>query len=448
MPATVIASLGAAARPCAAAPRRTLPRRSSSGLGRADSRVLARAASIATVPPALSNPDGGSRRAEFSKRKGGVPYKDGAEDRDILVNDAAARAIKDNRAERFVSLIDPSNPKLEKLLAIMEEGWDRVGVRAKNAGHHTLWPEAFEAGAELLREAFPEECDPAFGGEVLSGVAFVGDDHKDRAIDFMQRRPKTDFTMSKYNPLGRLHRDPDAIDYKEPGWMENAMPGSDGADGYSYRFYNVWLSRTPIDPSGQTWESPLVLLLPRDGGAREWRYDVRKPEDNEDAEEETPGEILARVAKNPISAAPIIMSAFSSKKTSKADAFEFTDANYMKRGSPELVAQKEHVWIAHPFVIFDSFDMWHGAAKWDADEKSEIIKNASDVARARQEAAKGRVSMELRFRARCKPSARRDENAEFEFSPLSSAYRGGAFTPDSVRPSEGTYDLRKGATVR
>ena len=29
--------------------------------------------------------------------------------------------------------------------------------------------------------------------------------------------------MSKYNPLGRLHRDPDAIDYKSPGWMESGM---------------------------------------------------------------------------------------------------------------------------------------------------------------------------------------------------------------------------------
>ena len=448
MPVTVLASLGAAARPGAAAPRRALPRRSSSGPGRADSRVLARAASISTVPPALSNPEGGTRRAEFSKRRGAVPYKDGAEDRDILVNDAASRAIKDNRAERFVSLLDPSNPKLEKLLAIMEEGWDRVGVRAKNAGHHTLWPEAFEAGAELLREAFPEECDPAFGGEVLSGVAFVGDDMKDRAIDFMQRRPKTDFTMSKYNPLGRLHRDPDAIDYKAPGWMESAMPGSEGEDGYSYRYYNVWLARTPIDPSGQTWDSPLCLLLPRDGGAREWRYDVRRPEDNEDVAEETPSEILKRVARNPISAAPIIMSAFSTKKKSKADAFEFTDANYMKRGSPELVAQDEHVWIAHPFVIFDSFDMWHGAAKWDADQKSELCKSSKDIARARQEAAKGRVSMELRFRARSKPSARPGGPGEFEYSPLSSAYRGGAFAPDTVRPSEGTYDLRKGTVVR
>ena len=330
---------------------------------------------------------------------------------------------------------------------IMEEGWDRIGVRAKNAGHHSLWPEAFEAGAELLREAFPEECDPAFGGEVLSGVAFVGDDMKDRAIDFMQRRPKTDFTMSKYNPLGRLHRDPDAIDYKAPGWMETAMPDSKGEDGYSYRYYNVWLSRTPIDPSGQCWESPLCLLLPRQGGAREWRYDVRKPEDNDEAKEETPKEMLARVAKNPISAAPIIMSAFSTKKKSKAESFEFTDANYMKRGSPELVAQDEHVWITHPFVIFDSFDMWHGAAKWDADEKSELCNSCDDAARARQEAAKGRVSMELRFRARCKPSKSKNNGDDFEYSPLSSAYRGGAFAPDTVRPSESLYDLRKGTVV-
>ena len=226
------------------------------------------------------------------------------------------------------------------------------------------------------------------------------------------------------------------------------MPGSEGEDGYSYRYYNVWLARTPIDPSGQTWDSPLCLLLPRDGGAREWRYDVRRPEDNEDVAEETPSEMLKRVARNPISAAPIIMSAFSTKKKSKADAFEFTDANYMKRGSPELVAQDEHVWIAHPFVIFDSFDMWHGAAKWDADQKSELCKSSKDIARARQEAAKGRVSMELRFRARSKPSARPGGPGEFEYSPLSSAYRGGAFAPDTVRPSEGTYDLRKGTVVR
>ena len=192
----------------------------------------------------------GTRAKDFTKRKVTVPYKDEPVDCEIMVNDGARAAIKANDAERFVSLIDPKNPKLEKLLRVMEAGWDKVGVRAKNAGHHTLWPEAFEAGACLLREAFPEECDPEFGGEVLSGVAFVGDDKKDRAIDFMQRRPKTDFTMSKYNPLGRLHRDPDAIDYKSPGWMETSMPDSTGEgddNGYTYRYYNLWLARCVLD---------------------------------------------------------------------------------------------------------------------------------------------------------------------------------------------------------
>ena len=273
---------------------------------------------------------------------------------------------------------------------------------------------------------------------------------KDRAIDFMQRRPKTDFTMSKYNPLGRLHRDPDAIDYKQPGWMETAMPGSapfgaeeeeDGA--YSYRYYNVWLARTPLDASGQVYENPLCLLLPRDEGAKEWDYEIRKPEDNVGAKEETIGEMMGRAAKNPLSAAPIVMSMFSTKRgKKKEDQFAFTDPNYMTRGSPELTPDDAHAWITHPFVAFDSFDMWHGAAKWDGDEKKAVIDSAADLMRARQDASKGRVSMELRFRARCKPGGREG----VPFSPLSSAYRGGVFTPDTVRPSGGEYDLEKGTT--
>ena len=417
-------------------------------------RAQAVSTAVELLPPAIANPDSCSRANEFTVRKGAVPYKDEAVDCDIFVNEGAREAIRANGAERFVHLIEPNNPKLLKLLKIMEDGWDRIGVRAKNAGHHSLWPEAFEAGKALLEEAFPEECDPAYGGEVLSGVAFVGDDMKDRAIDFMQRRPKTDFTMSKYNPLGRLHRDPDAIDYKQPGWMEAAMPGSGAPgdeDGYSYRYYNVWLARTPLDPSGQVWENPLCLLLPKEKGAREWTYEIRTPEDNEGVTEETLGEKAGRIAKNPLSAAPIIMKAFSFKKTKKEDQFEFQDENYMKRGSPELVPDDEHVWVTHPFVCFDSFDMWHGAAKWSSesaksDIKAELCNGAKDVMRARQDASKGRVSMELRFRARCKPAGVRGGREGVPFSPLSSAYRGGAFKPDTVRPSGGAYDLEKGTT--
>ena len=53
-----------------------------------------------------------------------------------------------------MSLIDAENPKLKTLLNIIERDWDRIGVKNKNAGPHTLWPEA-KAGKALLEECFP-----------------------------------------------------------------------------------------------------------------------------------------------------------------------------------------------------------------------------------------------------------------------------------------------------
>ena len=170
---------------------------------------------------------------------------------------------------------------------------------------------------------------------------------------------------------------------------------------------------------------------------------MRKPEDNVDAVEETTAEMLGRVAKNPISAAPIIMKAFSFKKQSKADQFEFQDENYMSRGSPELTPEDAHVWVTAPFLAFDSFDMWHGAAKWDGDAKGDLCNAAQDVMRARQEASKGRVSMELRFRARCKPAAPGGR----EGVPLLAAHvgvQGGSVHTGYRAPEWGEYDLQKG----
>lgn len=398
-------------------------------------RVPARA--LSTQAPAPITPDTGVRVAS-------IPYKDGSVDKLVAVNDAARRAIKEANAERFVSVIDPSSEKLQKLLRVVDEGWDKIGVRNKNAGHHSLWPEAFEAAKALLEEAFPEECSPSHGGEVLNGVAFVNEPDKyDRAIDFMQRRTKEDFIMSKYNPLGRLHRDPDAIDYKSPGWMESGMEKS---DEYSYRYYNMWLLRSPRDPTGQAWDKPLVVLLPRDGGAREWTYDVRTPEDNveEDSKKTTGSQFkdtMDKIKSNPLSAAPMVMQAFSTRK--KEDKFEQQDPNYMKRGSPELQPSDDHVWITAPYMIFDSFDMWHGAGQWSPEDKKELRNNAEDQMAARNDCIKGRVSIELRFRARCKPKSREG----VPFSPVSAAFRGGAFTPESVRPSDGAYDLERGDVI-
>jgi hypothetical protein len=400
----------------------------------------AAASSSATSPaptPTPISPDAVERAAS-------IPYKDGSIDKTVYINDAAREAIEKANAGRFVSIIDPSSPKLAKLLSVIDDGWDAIGVKNKNAGHHTLWPEAFEAGKALLEEAFPEECSPEFGGEVLNGVAFVNEPkYYNRAIDFMQRRTKEDFIMSKYNPLGRLHRDPDAIDYKSPGWMEAGMESS---DEYSYRYYNVWLLRSPRDPTGQAWDKPLVVLLPRNGGAKEWTYDVRRPEDNvEDDSKKTTGSqlmsTLEKIKANPMSAAPMVMQAFSTKK--KEDKFEAQDSNYMTRGSPELQPSDEHVWITAPYMIFDSFDMWHGAGTWMPEDKRDLRNGAEDAIAARKDAIKGRVSIELRFRARCKPKSREG----VPFSPVSAAYRGGAFKPETVRPSDGEYDLENGTVI-
>ena len=382
------------------------------------------------------------RGKETRARKLSVPYKDGNKDCDVLVNDEAKEKIKARNCSKYVSLIDGENPKLKILLNVIEKDWDRIGVKNKNAGHHTLWPEAFEAGKALLEECFPEECSPEFGGEVLNGVGFVNEPEfqKTRAIDFMQRRPKGDFTHCKYNPLPRLHRDPDAIDYKSPNWMETAMENS---EEYSYRYYNVWISRTPKDPTGQVWDNPLLVLLPKDGGSKEWKYDIRTEKDNldENGNEIKPPSAFEQIKSNPMAAAPIVMNMFSTKKGK--DFGDATDPNYLARGSPELIADDEHEWVTGPFVAFDSFDCWHGSGKWDSDAKKSLIEGSKNPMEARSEAAKGRISMELRFRARCKPNSREG----LAWSPVSAAYRSNKFTEDSVRPSEQTYDLVSGKAL-
>ena len=382
------------------------------------------------------------RGKETRARKLSVPYKDGNKDCDVLVNDEAKEKIIARNCSKYVSLIDGENPKLKILLNVIEKDWDRIGVKNKNAGHHTLWPEAFEAGKALLEECFPEECSPEFGGEVLNGVGFVNEPEfqKTRAIDFMQRRPKGDFTHCKYNPLPRLHRDPDAIDYKSPNWMETAMENS---EEYSYRYYNVWISRTPKDPTGQVWDNPLLVLLPKDGGSKEWKYDIRTEKDNldENGNEIKPPSAFEQIKSNPMAAAPIVMNMFSTKKGK--DFGDATDPNYLARGSPELIADDEHEWVTGPFVAFDSFDCWHGSGKWDSDAKKSLIEGSKNPMEARSEAAKGRISMELRFRARCKPNSREG----LAWSPVSAAYRSNKFTEDSVRPSEQTYDLVSGKAL-
>ena len=84
---------------------------------------------------------------------------------------------------------------------------------------------------------------------------------------------------SKIHFATRLHRDPDSwTNPRTPqrpkdGWTELAMPER---ERYAYRFVNVWVARSAIDPTGQVWQSPLVVCLPREGGNREWAFQKRK----------------------------------------------------------------------------------------------------------------------------------------------------------------------------
>ena len=47
----------------------------------------------------------------------------------------------------------------------------------------------------------------------------------------------------------------------------------ENSEEYSYRYYNVWISRTPKDPTGQVWDNPLLILL-RKRRSEEWKYDI------------------------------------------------------------------------------------------------------------------------------------------------------------------------------
>ena len=64
---------------------------------------------------------------------------------------------------------------------------------------------------------------------------------------------------------------------------------------------------------------------------------------------------------------------------------------------PELLPSDDHKLITAPFMVFDSFDCWHGAATW-ADEAS-FLKSLRDIdPTGRKGFQVARKSIEMRFR--------------------------------------------------
>jgi len=208
------------------------------------------------------------------RRDAAVPYFDGPAPRPVLVNGAARAAVDAAAAADFVALPLADEPALVALRAALEAGWQKM--EPLGTGHAGLWPELFAAGTELVHSQFPQ-----FKGamEVLPGTGWLPPDLQHHAIDWVVRRPEGAMVFSKIHFATRLHRDPDSwTNPRTPqrprdGWTDIAMPDR---DRYAYRFVNVWVARSAIDPTGQVWQSPLVVCLPRDGGAREWAFERLK----------------------------------------------------------------------------------------------------------------------------------------------------------------------------
>jgi hypothetical protein len=225
-----------------------------------------------------------------------VPYFGSPSDRVVLVNDAARDAIRAAGATSFIALPEADEPNLVALKQAMNEGWQKC--EPLGSGSASLWPELFEAGAALIRATVCADASwPADAVEILPGTGWLAsasaaDENtgntssnsrkmrasEDQNIDWVIRRPEGHVVSSKTHFATRMHRDPDSwTNPKTPqrpkdGWTELSMPDR---GKYAYRFINVWVARSAIDPTGQVWGSPLVVCLPREGGRREWAFEKR-----------------------------------------------------------------------------------------------------------------------------------------------------------------------------
>ena len=418
----------------------------------------------------------GARRAE-------VPYFGSPSDRVVLVNDAARDAIRAAGATSFIALPEADEPNLVALKQAMNEGWQKC--EPFGSGSASLWPELFEAGAALIRATVCADASwPADAVEILPGTGWLAsasaaDENtgntssnsrkmrasEDQNIDWVIRRPEGHVVSSKTHFATRMHRDPDSwTNPKTPqrpkdGWTELSMPDR---GKYAYRFINVWVARSAIDPTGQVWGSPLVVCLPREGGRREWAFEKRTlAMDDDEAEKEFAVRGIDPI--DPKTWIPGINRLFrplwnggsggqdeSTKRETPVSETEGADDS--KSSSPfefpELTPSEKHVFVAAPVLVFDSFDLWHGAASWSDDDDAKKTLRTIDT-KGRQPFHRARCSVEMRFRVKIdveKATVGRDENKQrvSPWGPFAAAVASGKFRHDGLRDSEARYDLEKG----
>ena len=390
---------------------------------------------------------------DVGERTCAVPYWNDEREKSVFVGDYARRAIKASGAEDFVAL--PCVETSVALRALREEidsGWATHEVLG--CGHSSQWPEIFKAAEALIRDEFPsfgERC------EILPGTNWLEDETQ--AIDWVIRRPEKHIIASKIHFATRLHRDPDSwtnpatTQRPRDNWPELSMPER---NRYQYRFINVWLATSALDPTGNAWQSPLVVMLPREGGRKEWMFEKRKLSmTSEGAKDEN----VLSDKFNPFDPTTWVRSgnrltrgAYTSKKSmdeaSAAAEEELRGEDGMTDAErafefPEVVHEDEQQFVTNGALLFDSFDCWHGAAKWVEDKT--FKKKLTDLdSKGRQPFHQARCSIEMRFRVKIDMD---DATTRVKWGPFTSAVRDGKFLTSPLRDSEAVYDLDAGRIV-
>ena len=205
----------------------------------------------------------------LEERVATVPYFNDARAKRVLVGKAGSELLERRNCRDFIALPNEENSSaLVKLRETIDEGWQRHELQGY--GHASQWPEIFERAECLIREQFPqfgEEC------EILAGTGWLEDESE--AIDWVIRRPRS--TSSQQDSLReenaqRPRQLDESVDIERPreGWTKLSMQD---IERYQYRFINVHLITSALDPTYNAWQSPLVVMLPRESGKREWPFE-------------------------------------------------------------------------------------------------------------------------------------------------------------------------------
>ena len=151
---------------------------------------------------------------------------------------------------------------------------------------------------------------------MLNGVGFVNELSLSLSLsfDFMQRTPKGDFTHCKYNLIHLYYTEirMQLITNRQTGekrpWR---IPRSTHTGIITFGFRG---RRKMI--TGQVWDNPLLILLPKNWERELWKYDIVTEKDNldENGNEIKPPSAFEQIKSNPMAAAPLVMNMFSAKK--------------------------------------------------------------------------------------------------------------------------------------